>query len=212
MTGGKCETRDGNLSLRASRVRVEGQMKVPVYRRHWSVHLSQPNASGGGRGMEPALRRRGQPSRSLPDSVDASPPPTSPMRPRWRRRSAAVHLDAVVDWIAFTPDQIERDIPVSSATGTRQYIFISSATLITSGGSLPHHQNRRRSKNPYWQYWRDNTRWKDRLMREHRPPDFRSPWSRPSLSYGDTRMVSAANGWARSPTPRRGPQCATARS
>src|SRR5579863_162797 len=36
-------------------------------------------------------------------------------------------FDAVVDWIAFTPDQIERDLHLFRGR-TRQFIFISSAS------------------------------------------------------------------------------------
>src|SRR5580692_1342967 len=39
----------------------------------------------------------------------------------------AQSFDAVVDWIAFTPAQIERDLSLFRGR-TRQYIFISSAS------------------------------------------------------------------------------------
>src|SRR6185295_13517100 len=43
------------------------------------------------------------------------------------RALAGQRFDAVVDWIAFTPDEIERDLALFRDT-TRQYIFISSAS------------------------------------------------------------------------------------
>ena len=44
-------------------------------------------------------------------------------------RSALQHefFDIVVDWIAFTPEHIERDLRLFEGK-TRQYIFISSAS------------------------------------------------------------------------------------
>ena len=72
------------------------------------------------------------------------------------------HFDAVVDWIAFTPDQIERDIRLFRGR-TNQFIFISSASayqrpvghyLITESTPLI---------NPYWQYSRDKIACEERL-------------------------------------------------
>jgi nucleoside-diphosphate-sugar epimerase len=63
-------------------------------------------------------------------------------------------FDAVVDWIAFTPAHIERDLQLFRGR-TRQYIFISSASayqkpathyLITESTPLA---------NPYWDYSRN---------------------------------------------------------
>ena len=63
-------------------------------------------------------------------------------------------FDVVVDWIAFTPADIERDLRLFSGK-TDQFIFISSASayqkppehyIITEETPL---------ENPYWQYSRD---------------------------------------------------------
>ena len=65
-------------------------------------------------------------------------------------------FDAVVNWIAFTPAHIERDIRLFRGR-TRQYVFISSASvyqkpaahyLITESTPLA---------NPFWQYSRDKS-------------------------------------------------------
>ena len=49
-------------------------------------------------------------------------------------------FDAVVDFIAFTPEDIERDIRLFSAK-TRQFVFISSASAYqTPPEQLPHHR------------------------------------------------------------------------
>jgi nucleoside-diphosphate-sugar epimerase len=107
------------------------------------------------------------------------------------------HFDAVVDWIAFTPDQIERDIRLFRGR-TNQFIFISSASayqrpvghyLITESTPLV---------NPYWQYSRDKIACEERLMLAYREEDFPITIVRPSLTYGNTQIVLAVNSWQKS--------------
>ena len=73
-------------------------------------------------------------------------------------------FDAVCDFIAFTPEQTERDFRLFSGK-TKQYIFISSASAyhkpvldyrITEGTALA---------NPYWKYSRDKIACEDFLMK-----------------------------------------------
>ena len=47
-------------------------------------------------------------------------------------------FDAVVNWIAFTPDQVERDERLF-ASRTRQYVFISSASAYEKPPRSPLH-------------------------------------------------------------------------
>jgi nucleoside-diphosphate-sugar epimerase len=103
-------------------------------------------------------------------------------------------FDVVVDWIVFTPDQIERDIALFSGI-TSQYIFISSASayqkpathyLITESTPLA---------NPYWQYSRDKIACEDRLMREYRDKGFPVTIVRPSLTYGVTMIPAGVMSW-----------------
>ena len=103
-------------------------------------------------------------------------------------------FDAVVDWIAFTPDQVARDIALFAGR-TRQYVFISSASayqkparhyLVTESTPLA---------NPYWQYSRDKIACEERLMRAYREDGFPVTIVRPSLTYGDTQIPLAVNSW-----------------
>jgi len=103
-------------------------------------------------------------------------------------------FDAVVDWIAFTPAQVERDIALFRGR-TRQYIFISSASayqkpvghyLITESTPLA---------NPYWQYSRDKIACEELLMKAYREEGFPMTVVRPSLTYGDTQIPLAVNNW-----------------
>ena len=107
--------------------------------------------------------------------------------------------DAVVDWIAFTPAQIERDIRLFRGRA-RQFVFISSASayqrpvshyLITESTPLA---------NPYWDYSRNKIACEERLTRACREEGFPITIVRPSLTYGDTQITLAVNSWAKSYT------------
>ncbi len=150
------------------------------------------------RGMELTLLRRGQRAAIIPDSVDAIAADIADETAVARALGSRL-FDAVVDWIAFTPDQVERDIRLFRDR-TRQFIFISSASayrrpvahyLITESTPL---------ENPFWQYSRDKIACEERLMRERRDNGFPVTIVRPSLTYGDTQIVLAVNSWQKSYT------------
>jgi nucleoside-diphosphate-sugar epimerase len=112
---------------------------------------------------------------------------------------AGASFDAVVDWIAFEPAHVERDIALFRGR-TRQYIFISSASayqkpatsyLITESTPLA---------NPYWDYAQRKIACEDRLMRAYREEGFPITIVRPSLTYGDSQIALAVNSWAKSYT------------
>jgi nucleoside-diphosphate-sugar epimerase len=108
-------------------------------------------------------------------------------------------FDVVVDWVAYTPAQIERDLRLFRGR-TRQYIFISSASayqkppshyLITESTPL---------SNPYWEYSRNKIACEERLLRAYREEGFPVTIVRPSLTYGETQVTLAVNSWAKSYT------------
>jgi nucleoside-diphosphate-sugar epimerase len=108
-------------------------------------------------------------------------------------------FDVVVEWIAFAPGQIERDLGLFRGR-TRQYIFISSASayqkpvghyLITESTPL---------KNPYWSYSQQKIACEERLMRAYREEGFPATIVRPSHTYGETQIALAVNSWAKSYT------------
>src|SRR4051794_9900396 len=70
------------------------------------------------------------------------------------RALAGHRFDAVVDWIAFTPEEIERDLALFRDT-TGQYIFISSASAYQK--PVSHYQITEATPlaNPYWAYSRN---------------------------------------------------------
>ena len=104
-----------------------------------------------------------------------------------------LEFDVVVDWIAYTPDDIERDLALFRGR-VKQYVFISSASayqkppahyLITE--STPLH-------NPFWEYSRNKIACEERLMRAYREEGFPVTIVRPSMTY-DTNLPIAIGGW-----------------
>ena len=104
------------------------------------------------------------------------------------------HFDAVVNWIAFTPEQVQRDMELFKGR-TEQYFFISSASayqkpvqnyLITESTPLI---------NPYWQYSRDKIACEELLMQEFQTNGFPVTIIRPSLTYGNTMIPVGVDCW-----------------
>jgi nucleoside-diphosphate-sugar epimerase len=104
-------------------------------------------------------------------------------------------FDAVVDWIAFTPEDIERDLRLFREN-TGQFVFISSASayqkpvkhyLITEETPL---------ENPFWEYSRNKIACENRLMEAYRTEGFPVTIIRPSLTYGPTQIPLAMGSWA----------------
>ncbi|MBN2388120.1 MAG: SDR family oxidoreductase [Anaerolineales bacterium] len=104
------------------------------------------------------------------------------------------NFDSVVDWIAYTPGDIERAIRLFGGK-TRQFVFISSASayqkppghyLITEATPL---------ENPFWQYSRDKIACEARLMRAYHEDGFPVTIVRPSLTYGPSQIPLCVGSW-----------------
>ncbi|MCW2811841.1 MAG: NAD-dependent dehydratase [Friedmanniella sp.] len=101
--------------------------------------------------------------------------------------------DAVVDWVAFTPDQVQRDIEVFGDR-TSQFVFISSASAYqTPPSSLPVRESTP-LRNPFWQYSRDKIACEELLMSAYRDSGFPVTIVRPSHTY-DKTLVPFDGGW-----------------
>ena len=103
-------------------------------------------------------------------------------------------FDTVVNWIAFTPADIERDITLFSGK-TRQYIFISSASVYQKPVSHYIITELTPLINPYWDYSRNKISCEERLMQEYRTKGFPVTIVRPSLTYGDALIPFSTNSW-----------------
>ena len=139
--------------------------------------------------------RRGAESVSGAETVNADINDPAAVDQALRNR----RFDAVVNWIAFTPADIERDLELFRGR-TRQYIFISSASayqkpsthyLITESTPL---------SNPHWDYSRNKIACEERLLRAYREEGFPATIVRPSLTYGENLIPLVINSWERSYT------------
>jgi len=96
-------------------------------------------------------------------------------------------FDAVVDWIAFTPEHIQTDIELFR-NKTGQYIFISSASAYqTPPAKLPVTEETP-LENPYWQYSRDKIACEKLLMDIYHKTGFPVTVVRPSHTYDRTLL------------------------
>ena len=101
--------------------------------------------------------------------------------------------DVVVNWIAFTKKDVERDIELFRGK-TRQYIFISSASAYQKPPAHPIITESTPLANPFWQYSRDKIACEERLTQAYRDENFPATIVRPSLTY-DTVIPVAIGGW-----------------
>ncbi len=119
-------------------------------------------------------------------------------------RAALDHhsFDAVVEFIAFTPDQVEADLDLFRGK-TGQYIFISSASAYQKPvRSLPITESTPLS-NPFWQYSRNKIACEERLMRAYREEGFPFTVVRPSHTYDQT-AIPISGSWTVLERMRRG--------
>ncbi len=103
------------------------------------------------------------------------------------------HFDVVVNFIAYTPAEIERDIQLFSDK-CDQYIFISSASAYQKPPSHPVITESTPLVNPYWDYSRDKIACEDLLIKAHRENGFPVTIVRPSHTY-ETVIPVAIGSW-----------------
>jgi nucleoside-diphosphate-sugar epimerase len=103
-------------------------------------------------------------------------------------------FDVVVDWVAFTPEDIERDIRLFDGK-CGQFVFISSASayqkppenyIITEETPL---------ENRFWDYSRNKIACEQRLMDAYRREKFPVTIVRPSLTYGPSQIPLCVGSW-----------------
>ncbi len=101
--------------------------------------------------------------------------------------------DVVVNWIAFTPEDIRRNIELFSEK-TKQYIFISTASAYQKPPTFPIITESTPLYNPFWEYSRNKIACEDALMKAYREQDFPVTIVRPSHTY-DTVIPITIGGW-----------------
>ena len=101
--------------------------------------------------------------------------------------------DAVVDWIAFSEDDIERDIALFRGA-TKQFVFISTASAYRKPPPQPVITEDSPLENPWWEYSRKKIACEKRLRRAYRDEGFPATIVRPSHTY-DTVIPVPIGGW-----------------
>ena len=154
----------GNLSMAASRLAVE-------------------------RGLELSILTRGSKAAELPRGVRSIVGDASD-RGALEKLAAHEAFDAVVNWIAFTPEDVARDVAVFQGR-VGQYVFISSASVYEKP---PSHYLLTESTplvNPFWDYSRQKIAAETALLRAHLERGFPVTIVRPSYSYGESWIPTA---------------------
>jgi nucleoside-diphosphate-sugar epimerase len=103
---------------------------------------------------------------------------------------AGRHFDAVVDFIAFSMEDIERDLRLFRVK-TDQFVFISSASAYQKPVRNCFITEQTPLENPFWDYARKKVACEERLMTAYREEGFPVTIVRPSLTYGSANIPFA---------------------
>ena len=145
------------------------------------------------RGLDLTVLNRGVSTiRPLPDgvrSLHADIRDPASVRDALRGRE----FDAVVDWVAFTPDHVRTDIDLFTGR-TGQYVFISSASAYQTPPSRLPVRESTPLRNPFWEYSRNKIACEDLLVRAYRDDAFPATVVRPSHTY-DKTLIPFDGGW-----------------
>ena len=102
-------------------------------------------------------------------------------------------FDAVVDWVAFTPEHVRADIGLFRGR-TGQYVFISSASAYQTPPARVPILESTPLRNPFLQYSRDKIACEELLREAYREEGFPATIVRPSHTY-DKTLVPFEGGW-----------------
>lgn len=153
------------------------------------------------KGLDLYLLNRGNARRPVPDGVTVL---QGDIRDAESARKALQDhtFDAVVNWIAFTPEHVEADLALFRGR-VGQYVFISSASAYqTPPASLPITESTVLD-NPFWGYSRAKIACEERLVRAYREEKFPATIVRPSHTY-DRTALPMDGGWTVIDRMRRG--------
>jgi len=145
------------------------------------------------RGIDLTVVNRGQHKTPLPTGVKSLRVDVHDVAAAQKMLANATY-DVVVDWVAYTPEDIERDLQLFRGR-TRQFIFISSASAYQKPGAHYLITESTPLANPHWDYSRNKIASEERLTKAYREHGFPITIVRPSLTYGDTQIPLITNSW-----------------
>jgi nucleoside-diphosphate-sugar epimerase len=110
-----------------------------------------------------------------------------------RRAAESARFDAVVDFLAYRPEQVEAAVE-AFAGRVGQYVFVSTAAVYRK--PVAHHviTESTPTGNPFWEYARLKIACEERLARAREESGFPSTVVRPSYTYGETWIPSGFGG------------------
>ena len=138
------------------------------------------------RGIELYLLNRGQSFRPIPKGAHHL---QADIRVRESVKAAIgkMNFDSVVEWLAYTPDQIESDLEVFRGC-TGQYVFISSASAYQKPPQKLPITEETPLENPFWEYSRNKIACEKRLLKAYQEEQFPITIVRPSHTYDCTSL------------------------
>jgi nucleoside-diphosphate-sugar epimerase len=107
---------------------------------------------------------------------------------------ASHRFDAVVDYLAYTVNDIERDLRLFRGK-TDQFVFISSASAYQKPPRNYLITERTPLENPYWEYSRNKIVCEDRLLFAYLEEGFPVTIIRPSHTYGLSQIPFGVSSW-----------------
>ena len=102
-------------------------------------------------------------------------------------------FDAVVDWVAFTPEHVQADVDLFPAAHRPVRVHQLGVGLPDPPGRVPVTESTP-LRNPFWQYSRDKIACEDLLVSAYREDGFPATIVRPSHTYDQT-SVPFDGGW-----------------
>ena len=102
-------------------------------------------------------------------------------------------FDCVADFIAYVPEHLQRDYRLFKDK-TKQFIFISSASVYQKPLSDYRITEATPLANPFWQYSRNKIACEDYLMKLYREESFPATIVRPSHTYDERKVPLGVHG------------------
>ena len=110
-----------------------------------------------------------------------------------RAAMGGIKFDVIVDWVAYAPADIERDLALFRGANRAVYFHQLRLGLSKAAGAL-HHYRIDAVAESAWDYSRNKIACEERLLRAFREENFPVTIVRPSLTY-DPQLPIALGGW-----------------
>lgn len=145
------------------------------------------------RGHEVSVLTRGRRPLHLPEGVQAQVGDRDD-EAGLSRIAAETHYDAVVDFLAFRPEQVAAAVRAFGHGRAGQYVFISSASVYQKPMASYLVTEQTPLANPFWEYARNKIACEELVREAHAQGRVAATIVRPSYTYGPTWIPSGFGG------------------